>query len=177
MWKLNSPTSNCYTSVSELLVHSWPFQSHPCVQLLTVAFILIISILPYGEESDIEIRELHAQSMQCFCEHSLHLNGSCILFYSSFILSFSGCLFTQSGSSSTFHQDSLAHLCCNYSQLARYSPSVFINGSLTRVSISDEPGCRIVYVLPLFSYHDGLEIAVAYGTQSVGRWNATLHVG
>ena len=81
------------------------------------------------------------------------------------------------GSSNTFQQDSIAHLCCNYSIFALYSPSVFIDGTLQGVSIVDEPGCRIVYVLQLFSNQDGLEIAVAYGANSVGRWNATLHVG
>ena len=71
----------------------------------------------------------------------------------------------------------MAHLCCNYSDLARYSPSVFINGTLQSVRSIKETGCKIVYVLHLSSYHNGLEIAVAYGTNSLGRWNATLHGG
>lgn len=37
-------------------------------------------------------------------------------------------------------------------------------------------GCDAVYHVPIKQEHNGLEIAVSYGTSSTGRWNATIRL-
>lgn len=66
-------------------------------------------------------------------------------------------------------------LCCNYSSQSPQLPRVFINGSFAgTLETHVHEACNVVFCVSLLKEHNGLEIAVQYGTSDVGRWNATI---
>lgn len=69
------------------------------------------------------------------------------------------------------------NLGCNFSDLAHFLPNVFINGRLQNIpKYLQHDDCDIIYVVPISQRHNGLELAVSYGSSALGRWNATIHI-
>ena len=89
-------------------------------------------------------------------------------------ISFAGCSFPFQ--SSAVHIGT-TQLCCNFSSLAFFLPRVFISGTLQSITEHlHHNACDIVYLVPILQSYDGLEIAVSYGSSTLGRWNASIHL-
>ena len=132
------------------------------------------SVMPFtgsfalADKCDVTLLDWCWNCNRNFCLHCTSLFISCIN------ICFADCTFPFQ--SAVVHIG-ITQLGCNFSDLTQFLPSVFINGTLQSITEHlHHDDCDIIYVVPISQRHNGLEIAVSYGSSALGRWNATIHI-